>query len=264
LTDIAARPGPDAKIAEDWQVQSLRLTAFPAPEKLPEAASWWRDLVGTDPELRESRPKSGELVEEGPFGKGRLILRIQPDRTHWVYTVAGSPEEPASPLQTIGPYIDVQKAFIPLVEKWMSRPTIVARLGFGAVMVLPATSRQDGYKKLGSYLPALKLDPDGSSDFSYSINRPRPSRTGLPDLQINRLMKFSVAAWKMLRLSVSHGKVLVAPDSLAEPDAIACVLECDINTSAEHPGEIPGPNLIEVFRELVDLGGEIATKGDTP
>jgi hypothetical protein len=44
----------------------------------------------------------------------------------------------------------------------------------------------------------------------------------------------------------------------------ACRLELDISTMPEWEGELPHDGLPEVFRELVDLGQEIAEKGDIP
>ena len=55
-------------------------------------------------------------------------------------------------------------------------------------------ARELGYRELGRFLPAVRLDED-SSDFSYQINRPRRS-TVIPELSVNRLSKWSVGKFQ--------------------------------------------------------------------
>ena len=45
---------------------------------------------------------------------------------------------------------------------------------------------------------------------------------------------------------------------------LACRLELDINTSAENTNLIPLEHIRQLFEELVNLGYEIADKGDIP
>jgi hypothetical protein len=106
-------------------------------------------------------------------------------------------------------------------------------------------------------VPGLRLDT-GCSDLLYQINRPRPSMLG-GGLTINRLSKWSAAALQVVQIDATR-----TPGASVRPIAefLTAQLELDISTV---PGErLPSrpSELSEVYEELVDLGLEIAPKGD--
>jgi hypothetical protein len=125
-------------------------------------------------------------------------------------------------------------------------------------LLRPVEDEKAGYRQLSTFLP-FELDPD-SSDFSYQINRPRPSQA-LDDLEINRLCKWSVARIRSLRLTLGSG----SPIAEAVDVLTACRLEFDVNTSPKW-GQKPLPSeaLPALLDELHHLGQEIATEGDKP
>ncbi len=45
---------------------------------------------------------------------------------------------------------------------------------------------------------------------------------------------------------------------------IACRIEIDVSTAADFPDELPREKLATILRELVNLGKEIASRGDIP
>jgi len=123
---------------------------------------------------------------------------------------------------------------------------------------LPVDDRPSGYRKLGSYLPGIQIDPEGSSDFLYQINRPRKARLNIPSLRINRLSNWSVS-----RIDIG-GQFGAQTIELPGLEQYACRLELDINTAPDFQEILVREQLRSTFEELVDLGKEIAARGDIP
>lgn len=248
---------PDRLPLDAWQAQTLRVTAFPSPDVQIDETTWWVDLVGDTPETRVSLPKKGQAQEEGSFQEGRLALRIRPNRIDWLFT---PPEQEFEGFAVIGSFIESLGSFSRVILQWFSLETCpsVRRLAFGAILLLPVEDRLAGHRQISAYLPSVRLDPEGSSDFSYRINRPRDSGSGITDLRINRLSKWSVATQRELSISPSGAEYFPRQDSFA------CQLELDINTTPDFQGELAQEQLPDVFRELVDLGKEIAEQGEIP
>ena len=137
----------------------------------------------------------------------------------------------------------------------------IQRLAFGAVLLQPVDNQQKGYRQLAAYLPSLQLALEGATDFFYQINRARPSHSGVPNLKINRLSKWSVYSWAMAEAEVS-----LAPETRfrVRQKGAACRLELDINTHPDFLGDLPQEQLSHIFEELLSLGQEIAREGDIP
>jgi hypothetical protein len=247
---------------DSWHVGSTRVTAFTAEPTRAEGLSWWIDLVGYPPETVASRPRAGLHQEEGEFEGRRLSLQVQPERIDWnlAPVVKITEEEPAS-LPLAGPFPEVLGSLLKIATRWLPVAPPITRLAFGAVLAQPVEDRRTGYVQIAKYLHSLTLDPDGSSDFLYQINRPRPSKVGVEGLRVNRLSKWSVLLFQ--RFSVTLGKTAITTVGLASGDS-ACRLEVDINTAPEFEGVLPVDRLSAILQELVDLGREIAEKGDIP
>lgn len=240
LQQTKANPNP-------WQTQLLRLTLFLSPAAQVVEPTWWRDLVGESPETTISRPREGIRREEGLWGDTKLVLLLQPTRIDWLLTAR---DEDAGSLDVIGgEFSEKLDAFRKLVSRWFEFSTCPAaqRLAFGAILLRAVESQQDGLRQLSNLLP-VELDPDGSTDFSYQINRPRPSNSKIPALSINRLSK-----WAVRQASASD-----------VGDLVACRLELDINTAPDFQDELLRGSFAQLFGELTELGQEIAEKGDIP
>ena len=144
------------------------------------------------------------------------------------------------------------------MTNWLPEAPSTKRIAFGAELLAEVSDVRSGYLALQSYLPDIRLDPQ-SSDFSYSINRPRTSQ----DLavKINRLSRWGVVILLRFKMGVpSESVVLQAPDS----QWTACRLSLDINTDAAFSGELPHERLAEILDNLIAFGQEIAAQGDVP
>ena len=244
-----------------WNVEKLRLTAFPREsEKKPLPASW-ADLVGDEPETREARPRESTVIEAGPYKGGLLNLEGSPARVNWLISIRMSTETPPAELPVFGSFDEKRIIFTRLMKRWLRKCPRLHRLAFGAVLLLPVENRVAGYRQLNSLLPQVNLDPEHSRDFLYRINRRRPSHSGIKGLEINRLSTWSVALTSAVMFEISNGRSRVIDTTESHT---ACRLEVDVNTAPEFPRGINKTNMPKLFEELVDLADEIATKGDIP
>lgn len=259
-------PGPGVEMTEEdaaqnWLVESLRLTAFTRTPPPAGEQAWWEDVAGSQPPNSNLRRELAQQHQEGPFGPGRLMLALQPSRIDWTL-VASSPSDPAPALLTLGSLSDAFTTFGP-VRAWLERADLppVQRLAFGAVLHLPVPSSTAGYEALMRLVPGLPLDTPGITDVLFQVNRPRPSAAYTAAmLNVNRLTNWSVTVIRALSLEVS-GKGLRSALGLEQ---MTCRLELDINTDAAFDGVLDRAQLLSVLDELVNLGLEIARMGDHP
>lgn len=241
---------PSSPLAE-WKTESLRLTIFPG--KLPDrsaAFSWWKEVVGGEPESVFELPRSSKLQQEGSLGNGRLSLQVTPLRIDWVLSPYPT-DEPS--LAIIGPFEKEVSQFVDLLKGWLSKQQ-VQRIALGAILLIPVKEKKEGYQRLAKFIPNVKLDVDNMSDFSYRINRPRNSRIR-SDLLLNRIQTWSVMLSKKAQFSFG-----AQPFAVLGPDFYACRLEMDLNTAADYLGILENPETL--LEELKVLGEEIATRGD--
>lgn len=244
--------------AIDWQAESFRLTAFLSPSTQIREQDWWKKLTGDSPDRKTSEPKAGIQQEEGRFKDeqtdGQLVLTIQPTRIDW--QLVPLLDDPNSVVPAIGTFSESVNLFLKLMLRWLENSPSIQRLAFGAVLNKPVNSSKEGYKQISSYL-SFDLD-ENSSDFLYQINRPRKSTsTGISDLLINRLSKWSVSILAGFAFDPSKPEQYIT-----RPPQFSVRLELDINTTPDFSIERNSESLPEIFQELVEMGKEIATKGD--
>jgi hypothetical protein len=237
-----------------WLAESLRLTAFTTAESdLTDLSGSWKAVVEDEPDAVESKPKEHLFQESGPFREATLTFRHLPQRIDWIMHLPGATQ---GAWDAIGSYVDEIPPFAKLMKRWLAATQGIRRLAFGAVLLDPTKDREEGYKKVSEYLP-FTVDLD-ARNFMYQINRRRTSRRGSPDLEINRLSK-----WSCVERRTTH---FLIGDPLAmntdSPSLFAVRLEVDINTVPEYAGSIDPSSFADLFDECVELGSEIAEKGD--
>lgn len=246
----------------EWQAEQARLTVFPMPEATTRSAEWWQTVTDRQPDETTMNPKKGSALIQGALDPGKLILKLEPDRIDWVLAPSERDMEEVAVTRefpTLGPAMELVNAFSAIAEKWLVRDDLpaIARIAFGAVLIHPEPDRQTGYLRLPEYLP-VKVNPE-SSDFLYQINLPPVAgETGIEGLRLNRLSRWSVAAFKVAAFRVTDMAVQAAR---SVSDMFALRVELDINTAPDFAGPIPHVRLIDVYRELVAAGRTIATNG---
>lgn len=244
----------------DWHVDLLRFTGFPMPDFQIEHPNWWKDVVEEPSETRLIQSRRGLFQDKGPYKEGELLLKIEPFRIDWLYRSIQSPEE-QSKKSSLGLFHEAISIFTTLTNKWFAMKDFppLQRIAFGAIIYQPVASHEEGYKKLSKYLNAsVKLDPEGSSDFLYQINRPRDSNTDIANLKINRLMKWLVRRNRLIGFAFDDEH----RDIYKGQETFACSLEIDINTFPESNKRFSATECQIVFDELIQLALEISQKGD--
>lgn len=248
-----------------WKVQLLRLTIFTETDLSVNGDRWWNDLVGSEAENKASRQKGAERQWDSGYEGGRLILQTKPGRIDWLFIKTeeeGSGDEKSDstsscPLESFPSALDV---FTSLMDRHIVQYDDCKRLAFGAILQLPVNGREEGYQQISKYV-GFNIDGTSASDFLFQINRPRASKASGPDLQINRLSKWSVVLTETRWLVISPEGTL--PMGSVSSSA-ACQLELDINTPFETSIRLTRQLLPKLFHELVDFGKEIAEKGSEP
>lgn len=258
---------PERRPVEAWQVESIRLTAFPSEPVEPLGQRWWKAILGAEPEARSEKPPQQETREEGQFASGKLSLTVQPFRIDWLMEVQAEPGEPPEPLATLGALPEVVRPFCELMQRWLQPDTCpaITRLAFGGVLLQPVADRVSGYRVLSGYLKALTIDPEGSSDLSYAINRRREKEVAEGAGYVNRVSRWSVTVGvqQLAQLGMVEGRASNVRMIQQEP-RFACRLQLDINTPADFQGQLPSDKMAGILQELIGLGVEIAEKGDIP
>jgi len=253
--------------ANNWLARGMRVTCFCAPQRSIDAASWWASVTGGEPDSSTVRPKIGAQVHEGALGEWRLALSVLPGRIDWRLSAPGpkSPESlDASLPPTCGPFPRAGQELLALAKRWSGLEDCPpsTRLAVGAELVQPVPDKAEGYRLATRYLGAtMKIDPEGSSDLLYRINRSRACSIGDDTIPVNRL-----STWSILRVT-GQAVLDVTGRELGRvftSTAFALSLELDINTGPEFSGELPAALFGEALDTLFDLATEIAVKGDVP
>lgn len=248
----------------EWQVETLRMTVFPSQPLQTEAVTWWADLAGEPPEASLRLPRTHGLQEEGPFGvgEGKLVLRVEPNRVDWVLAPRENPGAEVAGFLVVGSLPELPESFCQVISRWFDFETCPSaqRMAFGAILLRPVMDYQASLVQLTAYLPFLESVRGDVSDFLYQINRRRDSSTGIPNLRINRLSKWSVAAVTSSEVALQPHTMRLSPTQTQ----YACRLELDVNTVPNFPGELSRDQQPIVFRELVHLARQIAGQGDIP
>lgn len=243
-----------------WLAESLRGTAF-GEISIDEAKGWWSQFVDVDPESETVKAKAGQYSAHCDFMGGLLFLEVQPGRVDWHLRSKRPEENDELEFPSVGAIDAPLKKFSEIIKAWASDASGLARIAFGAVLFLPTEDRLGGYQAVQSMLPAVQIDIDNSVDFFYQINRPRPSVTGVDELIINRLCKWSVLRIFGGRYRMDSDKSLISTDVT---EKFAVRLELDMNTSPDVLDVLPVDRQSDIFDELIELGLEISLQGDQP
>ena len=258
-----AKPKPKSELPslDHWNVESLRLSAFHHLGPQVDDHGWWEAIVGAQPESKNMKPRDGGYEITGPFSNGLLILKADFLRFDWLYSAAINVERPPATFPSLGPFPEACDTFVAAMKKWLPSAPDLRRLAFGAVVLQDAKDRVSGYELADGYLHAVELDPAGSSEFSYSINRPR-SVPDLNEIRINRLSRWSVARFQPIMAMMIQGVQGPQTSTMAGDAMNAVRVELDINTDPELASPLPKEQLASTFDRLIAFGREILEKGD--
>ena len=247
-------------MAVDWQVETLRITAFPSDMTIVFVPKLWESVMRQEPDAIHFQR---DIIDarEIRFGNGRLVLAKQTDRIDWRYVSNPDSNTDSVQLPIIGRLEEELNAFTEWANTWFDSPDMISidRLAFGTVLLRPVNTVEEGYSILGDLLPNMRLK--GVRDFNYQVNRRRKSEVG-PGIEVNRLSKWNVYSGGLVTVAVNPmlGRQVTTTSNLS----IACRLELDINTFPDRTEPLPSHSLSATFNELINFGLEISEKGDIP
>jgi len=247
----------DTRVSDaSWGVETLRLTLFHQKNAAFPSGDIWEQVTGKIPDSSSEQPKSGTRVVIGDVDGSQLALQLQPreGRIDWVLKSDESPDvTPAS-------FPDIASVFLTLMNVFLGRKDVppVIRMAFGAIVLLPVSSVEEGYSTISNYLN-FDLDGSSSSDFMYQINRKRASKAN-PNSMGNRLTKWSVGKVTKHSLAIADEGLV----SLQDPEitSVACRLTLDINTVPHGDAVLSSDRYEPILWELFDWGREIIRQGD--
>jgi hypothetical protein len=245
----------------DWRVEHIRITAFPIGDPREPSPNWWRDVVGKEPQTRTVRQGIG-IQEAGPIRDNycNLILEIQASRIDWLLSPVVRANDSPTAFPEISAYPQPVEVMQELLSDWLRALSPIRRLAVGCVLTAPTENKNAGYRSLAPLLPSIRLDPDQSSDFSYTINRHASSRE-ISGLHINRISQWSVALLTGIQLTLGDGTTSVRETG----SGISAIrLQMDINSAADRAERLPSDRVVPLFAELLTFMDNIANRGDIP
>jgi hypothetical protein len=188
---------------------------------------------------------------------GRLILAIDRSRLDW--QMEGVDEGDPWQVPVLDRWSEAVAGFQAVVEAWLRRGDVpdLLRVAFGAVLLQPVASIEEGNQRLMQAVPGLPLKINNTSDALFQVNRPCESWSYAGQLRLNRLTKWSVATIQSFEISLPR----MVPVSTGDEQCVFRV-ELDINTDATRGKPLDRSRLPELFGELVQLALGLATDGD--
>lgn len=239
-----------------WQLEFVRLIAFPDRPPLLIQQDWWKELVsgcGGHADNVVSTQKQHVREIRGTIQDWLLALTVDVARVVWEARSAHE-IDPQGSFPTLGPFREKVHWFVQLLGPWLTQgcPSLV-RLAFHAKLLQPASSSDEAYRVLAGHLPNVNLESK-PNDFLVQVNQRKESSDVVHGLPINR-----IGTWSKMNVAIVMG-----PDRpFTWPDRCYSALELDINTAPESVNPLPREVLPHLFAELANLGLEIAVDGAT-
>jgi hypothetical protein len=242
--------------ASSWQLEFVRLIAFPASPPVFLNQEWWKDLSAELPEDFVSTRKKEFRDERGSFQDVLLALTVDFTRVVWEARPPAVVDQSGNFPTLDGPFSEKIGWFVELLNPWLktSCPPLL-RLAFSAKLLQPAANAKEAYRILAAHLPAVNLEDGNPNDFLLQINRRKAKSDVVDGLPINRL-----STWSKMNVAIEMEK----GRQFQWPDRCYSALELDINTAPEWNEVLPRDSLPRLFQELASLGVNIAERGDIP
>lgn len=209
----------------DWLVEHTRFTAFGLPGKLPASPEFFEAVFGFphDSEMR----KKAELTTEFSGVAGGVIHKLTLVGPKLDLMIApAAPDEMPTGMPTLPDKAKARTLAMRAALRIVGEDMSIFRVAVGERFVLPVESVEAGYLGLGYFLPSVEIDPVGSRDFFYRINRTREVMIADSSLAVNRLsswgcmsMNIHVASGEVSAVGLLVNYVSVLTDVNTKPEA---------------------------------------------
>lgn len=246
------------KLSRPWLTLGVRLSVFPAsPWEAPD--DLWEQVVGASPEAVQSQPKQHLQTQGGPWEGGALQVTVTPALVVWAGAVLAT--DNGLPAVENWRVEDVLPKFKEITRVWLTSVDFgITRIGFGLHTLLLAPDRSAAYELLNDLVQSVEIDPEHTSDFSYQINRPVPSRVLSNDARMNRLMKWSAPMFRVGAMQVTTAGLVQVGPTIGD---VYVGLENDTNTPADRVEPLDKALLGAIYDELVELAWKNLEFGET-
>ena len=248
----------------EWEAETLRITGFVASDAIPESTTW-KDVTSESPDRMVRDPKTSMVEEAGKWDDVWLVLRRQFKRIDLIFCPIPQElsDEGTAAVQTIGKFVEkaelLKSSMAMLISKFSGD---LSRIALGAILLQSVDSEDAGNSILKKYLSTLsRIDETGVTDFLYRINRPRNEMIHDKHYRINRVSRWSVQSSAQVMFIIDNGipqPVAGLPELLAKHVR----LELDLSTDMNFSGSLPREHLDALFERLIQLGQDIALRGD--
>lgn len=242
-----------------WLPLQLQLIVFPEDPSLRDQ-DWLLELTHMD-DVQSTRNRRERLDVVEMEGQGRS-LQLQMDQLRYIWTALPHIDPQGESLEqvpSVGEYEAARQWFDGLMETWLvnSCPP-VQRIALLGRFFQPAGSRENAYNNLDRYLHFVEVHAD-SFDLEYKLNRKRPTTTGIGDLYINRLAKWSVMHFQ---LSIEAQTGEGASRALRRLNEDGVFVDIDINSDKGFSLLPLQERLPDLLHEFSGLTTEILASGD--
>ncbi|MCC8985541.1 MAG: hypothetical protein LM513_03020 [Nitrospira sp.] len=206
----------------DWQIESIRVTAFVKDKLNPDMLETWIEKVS------ENSPSQINKTSSSFTGVSRSTAGFI--RTSWdsnrLDVILSSEQSQSS--QMVAPISEVTSLFSRFVDRIpeIDELTPVDRLALGLILIFQVPSEPEGLEILSPSIVSLNLNRS-ARDFLYRVNHPCKSCT-VDGLDLNRLATWSVGRVQLVRILIKPDNPQVQQTISEAPTAIR--LELDINT----------------------------------
>jgi|GEM_PF-6004845 len=239
----------------DWQIESIRVTAFVNGQLNPSMLETWLEEVSENsPSQVSKKPSSFTGISRSTAG----FLRINWNANR-LDVILSSSEEPRSS-QTIAPISEAALLFGRFFDRIpeIGELALIDRLALGLVLTCQVPSQSEGIEVLSSSIVGLNL-PGSARDFLYRVNHPYESHA-LDGLNLNRLATWSISKMQVIQFQIASDGLQNQQTISESPLAIR--LDLDINTDQAVQLGADLEQLRILLVELKEIALNIALDGE--
>jgi hypothetical protein len=245
-----------------WGAHQLRLSLF-STSPYSATDTDWKKLTGSseDADNRQALPAGGRRFS-GPHEKGELIIAAAATRFDIVYSAAQRDIDAEFIIPVVGPWEGALEHFVKITEPWLEQlappPT---RMAFGSIFLFPAKNIEECYSILKSLLRSVSVDVEKMRELVFRVNWPQPSKV-IKDHTLNRITNWSSLrlVQQVLQIDAAGGNQMTSP----APSIYAVRLEMDHSTDEASIRPFDPKERLSIYKELVALACENASKGEKP
>ncbi len=242
-----------------WNANALRVTLFNI-EPIPLDRLLFKQIFGTEPDIRELRSKETAFREIGSFRDTQASVSASPVRVDVTLQCAPPPQSPTAPDEmpsidfAFGPYFDYADIFGEIVGDWIQNWDIPTnRIAYSGTLFAHAPTADEAYDILRQQVKLLKISPH-MGDLIYRANLP-VTTTLVKGGYLNRIL-----TWSANRVSVVMGFQPKLSSNLY--DEHMARMDFDLSSPLEDTDVLDSNRLGAIWSRMVDLVAENVRVGE--